>query len=409
MEALRKVPELLAPAGDMEKLIMAVRYGADAVYMAGSEFGMRAAAGNFEGDMLRKAIDFCHKNGVRAYVTLNTVAHNDEIPRIEVFAEYVQEAGADAVIVTDPGVMSIVKRYAPRCDIHISTQAGVTNYAAANMWHELGAKRVILARELTLDEIRGIREKTPDTLEVECFVHGAMCVSFSGRCLLSNYMAGRDANRGACAQPCRWKYYLREERREGDNFEIQEHPEGTYIMNSKDMRTIDFLGEIVGAGVDSLKIEGRAKSSYYAAAVTHAYRGALDDLIAGRPFDKRWMDETEKVSHREYCGGFYHGAEQQPMQHYGDSSYIRDWDVCAVVESCDSLGNAVVLQKNRFSPGETMELLVPQGGTQSFVVGQVRDPDGNRVDIANHPHMLYTIKLPVEVPKYSVLRKCVKA
>ena len=264
--------ELLAPAGNAEKLQMAVLYGADAVYLSGNEFGMRAAAGNFTGDELSGAIAFCHENGVKAYITVNTIPRNDEIARLGEFVRYIAECGADAAIVTDIGVMGMVKRFAPGLEVHISTQAGVANYEAARMWYELGAKRVILARELSLDEIADIRAKTPPELDIECFVHGAMCVSFSGRCLLSNYMAGRDANRGSCAQPCRWKYYLREEKREGEYYEIEEHKEGTYILNSKDLCAIRFLDKLAQAGVRSFKIEGRAKSEYYAAATTYAYR-----------------------------------------------------------------------------------------------------------------------------------------
>lgn len=398
--------ELLAPAGNFEKLTMAVLYGADAVYMAGSEFGMRVAAGNFKHDELKKAIDFCHENGVKAYVTLNTVARNDELKRIAQFAEHIEEAGADAAIVTDVGVMSIVKRHAPSLEIHISTQAGVANYEAAQMWYDLGAKRVILARELSLDDIAGIRAKTSPDLDIECFVHGSMCVSFSGRCLLSNYMTGRDANRGACAQPCRWKYYLREEKREGEYYEIEEHPEGTYIMNSKDLCAIRFLDKVAAAGVTSLKIEGRAKSEYYAAVTTRAYRGALDDLIDGKPFDEKWYEEVCKVSHREYSDGFFFGMPEKPMQHYSDSSYIRDWEVIGIVEQCDEEGNAVVRHKNRFYTGDDVELIIPRGETIAFTMGDLFDTvDETITDDAKHPHRLYRFKLPVAVPAYSILRK----
>lgn len=397
---------MLAPAGNFEKLIMAVLYGADAVYMAGTEFGMRAAAGNFTHDELKRAIDFCHDNGVKAYVTLNTIARNDELKQLAQFAEHVEAAGADAAIVTDVGVLSIIKRHAPSLEIHISTQAGVANYESALMWHDLGAKRVILARELSLEEIAGIRAKTSSDLDIECFVHGAMCVSFSGRCLLSNYMAGRDANRGECAQPCRWKYYLREEKREGEYYEIEEHPEGTYILNSKDLCAIRFLDKVVAAGVNSLKIEGRAKSEYYAAVTTRAYRGALDDLLSGKPFDEKWYEEACKVSHREYCDGFFFGMPGQPMQHYSDTLYIREWDVVAVVEQCDEDGIAIVRHKNRFHTGDEVELMVPRGETVAFTVGELFDTvDETATDDAKYPHRLYGCKLPLAVPPYSILRK----
>lgn len=398
--------ELLSPAGNFDKLNMAVLYGADAVYMAGNEFGMRVAAGNFEGDGLRDAIDFCHRNGVKAYVTINTIPRNNELDRIGNFARFVEDSGADAAIVADVGVMGIIKRYAPSLEIHMSTQAGVANYESARMWYDLGAKRVILARELTLDDIAEIRAKTSPDLDIECFVHGSMCVSFSGRCLLSNYLADRDANRGACAQPCRWKYYLREEKRDGEFFEVEEHPEGTYIMNSKDLCAIRFLDKIASAGVSSFKIEGRAKSEYYAAVTTRAYRGAIDDLKKGLPFNEKWYEEVCKVSHREYCDGFYFGTPVEPMQHYADSSYIRDWDVVGIVEQCDESGNAVVRHKNRFYTGDVVEMIIPRGDTVEFDVGELFDTVEEIVtDDAKHPHRLYRLKLPIAVPKYSILRK----
>lgn len=397
-------PELLAPAGDPEKLRMAVAYGADAVYLAGNAFGMRVAAGNFNDNQLKEAIDYCHGHGVKAYVTINTVAHNAELDGITQFAGLIADCGADAAIISDLGVFSKVKHAAPNLDLHVSTQAGITNYESANMWYNLGAKRVILARELTIDEIAGIRQGTPGDLEIECFVHGAMCISFSGRCLLSEYMTGRDANRGACAQPCRWKYYLREEKRPGQLFEIEEHDEGTYIMNSKDLNAIRILDDLKDAGIDSFKIEGRAKSAYYAAAVTHAYRGAIDDMGRGLPFDEFWYEETRKVSHREYSDGFFHGRSLS-MQHDSDSSYIRDWEVSAVVESCDRLGNALVRQKNRFKTGEELEIMIPKNRSIPFIVGELIDGNNTPTDDAMHPHMLYRCRLPQEVPENAILRR----
>ncbi|MDR1117424.1 MAG: U32 family peptidase [Oscillospiraceae bacterium] len=395
--------ELLSPAGDMEKLIMAVSYGADAVYMAGEEFGMRAAAGNFAGEEMEKAIAYCHSRGVKAYVTLNIVAANGEIERIGAYAEKLYRYGADAAIISDPGVFSVVRERAPGLELHMSTQAGVANYRAARFWYELGARRVVLARELSLDEIREIRANTPQDLTLECFVHGAMCVSFSGRCLISSYMAGRDANRGECTQPCRWKYYLREEKREGEYYELEESAEGTYFFNSKDLCTVDFLDKIIECGVGSLKIEGRAKSAYYAAAVTGAYRGALDDLLAGRGLDGRWREELMKVSHRRYCNGFFFGKGSESMQHYGDSSYIREWDICAFVTGRDG-DRSVLLQKNRFSSGEEAELLSPDGRLASFVIGEILH-DGEVTATALHPHSEYTVKLPFDPPEYSIIRK----
>ncbi len=400
----KKYPELLSPAGDPDKLIMAVTYGADAVYLAGNAFGMRVAAGNFSDDDLRSAIEYCHQNGVLAYVTINTVAHSQELDKITEFAEKVSYYGADAAIVSDLGVFSRIQKVAPSLELHVSTQAGVTNYDTANMWHQLGAKRVILARELSLKEIAELRAKTSKDLEIECFVHGAMCVSFSGRCLLSEYMTGRDANGGACAQPCRWKYYLREEKRPGELFEIEEYPEGTYIMNSKDLNAIRILKDLKDAGINSFKIEGRAKSEYYAAAVTHAYRGAIDDLEKGLPFNEKWYGETCKVSHREYSEGFFYGRNLH-MQHDSDSSYIRDWDVSAIVEECAEDGNAIIKQKNRFKTDDTLELMIPRQESIPFVVGEMIDANNLPTTDAMHPHMLYKIKLPKHVPQNSILRK----
>ncbi len=291
----RKNIELLAPAGDMERLHMAVAYGADAVYLAGSAFGMRSFAGNFTPEELKAAVALCHGHGVRVHVTCNTMPRNDEAARLPQWLEYLNEVGVDAVILADVGVLSLAKRYAPRVQCHISTQASIVNYQSARAWHDLGASRVILARELSLDEIREIRAKTPPELEMEAFAHGAMCVSYSGRCLLSNYMTGRDSNRGQCAQPCRYQYALMEEKRPGEYFPVFEENGETYILNSRDMCMIDHVGELMDAGLDSLKIEGRAKSAYYAAIVTGAYRHAIDAAAAGLPLDPVWRDEVEHI------------------------------------------------------------------------------------------------------------------
>ena len=333
----RKV-ELLCPAGDMEKLQMAVLYGADAVYLAGTSFGMRSFTGNFSPEELPKAIRFAHEHGVRVHVTVNTMPRNDEAAALPAWLEQLDAAGADALILADLGAFTMAGKYAPRCERHISTQQSIANYVCAQSWFDLGAKRVVLARELSLPEIITIRERVSPELELETFCHGAMCVSYSGRCLLSNYMTGRDSNRGQCAQPCRYQYALMEEKRPGEYFPVFEDEKGTYIMNSRDMCMIDHMKELVDAGVDCFKIEGRAKSAYYAAIVTGAYRHVLDDVLAGRKIDKIWHDEVEHVSHRHYSTGFFFG---QPGQYTENSRYIRDWQICAVVESCDEDGNAI--------------------------------------------------------------------
>ncbi len=400
----RRRAELLSPAGDPERLQMAVRFGADAVYLAGQAYGMRAKCGNFSDDELRQAVTFCHSRGVKVYVAANILARTEEIRQMPPFLELCQDAGVDAFILGDLGVFKTAEKYAPGVERHISTQMGVVSADTARAWYEMGASRVVLARELTLDEIRDIRANIPEELELEAFVHGAMCVSFSGRCLLSNYLADRDANHGACAQPCRWKYALMEERRPGEYFPIEEDDGGTYIMNSRDMNMIGHIPELLDAGIDSLKIEGRAKSSYYAAAVTNAYRHAVDAALAGLPPDPVWLEEVDKISHRHYCTGFYFGTPEHG-QFYEDARYIRDWDVAAYVVSCDAEGNAVLTQRGRFWKGDTLELLIPGQKPISFTVGDMENADGESIDYCPHPEMEIHLKLPLQAPEYAILRR----
>ena len=399
---MRKI-ELLSPAGDRERLEMAVAYGADAVYLAGDEYGMRSFAGNFAGDTLEDAVAYAKARGVAVHVTCNTMPRGDEIARLPVFLERLEAAGVTAAIVADVGVLSLVKRYAPSVQIHVSTQASVVNAVSARAWHDLGAQRVILARELSLDEIADIRAKTPADLELETFVHGAMCVSYSGRCLLSNYMTGRDANRGACAQPCRYRYALVEEKRPGEYFPIEEDGRGTYIMNARDMCMIDHLPDLIAAGVDSLKIEGRAKSAYYAAIVTGAYRQCLDAALAGRPLDPVWRDEVEKVSHRHYSTGFFYGP---PGQFTEDARYIRDWQILAVIESCDETGLAWASLRNKFCAGDAIELVGPGVRPVAFDAPVMADEAGDPLHEPRHPQMRFRIRLPQPVPPHSILRAC---
>ena len=400
----RKIPELLAPAGDMERLRMAVLYGADAVYLAGTTFGMRAFAGNFDPDELREAVRFAHSNNVRVHCTINTMPRNDEVLRLPEHLELLNDAGVDAVIVADLGAYTMAGKYASNCQRHISTQASISNYETANAWYDLGAQRVILARELSLEEIRTIREKTPADLEIEAFVHGAMCVSYSGRCLLSNYMTGRDSNRGACAQPCRYQYALMEEKRPGEYFPVEEDERGTYILNSRDMCMIDHLEDLVDVGLDSLKIEGRAKSAYYAAIVTGAYRHGLDAVAEGRPIDPVWRDEVNHVSHRPYATGFYYGA---PGQYYENSRYVREWQVIALVMDCDAEGNATLSLRNKFRTGDTVELVGPNLRPFSVTVGEMRDAEGNVIEEPRTPQMTFTMKLPCAVPPMTLVRHAV--
>ena len=389
----------------MERLRMAVLYGADAVYLAGTTFGMRAFAGNFTPEELREAVAFAHANGVRVHCTINTMPRNDEIVRLPEHLELLNDAGVDALIVADLGAFTLAGRYAPRCQRHISTQASICNYETARAWHDLGASRVILAREVGLEEIRTIREKTPEDLEIEAFVHGAMCVSYSGRCLLSNYMTGRDSSRGACAQPCRYQYALMEEKRPGEYFPVEEDAQGTYILNSRDMCMIDHLDDLCDVGLDSLKIEGRAKSAYYAAIVTGAYRHCLDAAAAGEPIDPVWRDEVEHVSHRPYSTGFYYGA---PGQYYENSRYVREWQVIALVTECDPEGNAVLSLRNKFRAGDTVELVGPDLRPFAMTVQAMTDEEGNALDEPRTPQMRFRMKLPQAVPPYTLVRHAVE-
>ena len=402
---MRKKPELLAPAGDMERLKLAVLYGADAVYLAGTDFGMRAFAGNFSPEELPQAVDFAHRHGVRVHCTINTMPRNDEIARLPEHLERLNDAGVDALIVADLGAFTLAGKYAPRCQRHVSTQASISNYETARAWYDLGASRVILAREVGLEEIRTIREKTPADLEIEAFVHGAMCVSYSGRCLLSNYMTGRDSSRGACAQPCRYQYALMEEKRPGEYFPVEEDAKGTYILNSRDMCMIDHLADLMDAGLDSLKIEGRAKSAYYAAIVTGAYRHCLDDAAAGRPVDSVWRDEVEHVSHRPYSTGFYYGP---PGQYYDNSRYIREWQVVALVTDCDEAGNATLSLRNKFRTGDTVELVGPDLRPFAMTVPEMTDGEGAPLNEPRTPQMIFHMKLPRPVPPFTLVRHAVE-
>ncbi len=402
---MRKKPELLAPAGDFERLQMAVRYGADAVYLAGTAFGMRSFAGNFTDEQLPKAVQFAHEHGVKVHVTVNTMPRNSEVDHLPAHLEKLDAAGVDALIVADLGAFTMAGKYAPHCERHISTQQSISNYASAAAWYDLGAKRVVLARELSLTEIQEIRCRVPKELEIETFVHGAMCVSYSGRCLLSNYMTGRDSNRGACAQPCRYQYALMEEKRPGEYFPVFEDEKGTYIMNSRDMCMIDHLDDLMDAGVDCLKIEGRAKSAYYAAIVTGAYRHVLDDVAVGRPIDPVWRDEVEHVSHRHYATGFFYGA---PGQYYENSRYIRDWQICAVVTECDENGLATLSLRNKFSVGDTVEIVGPDTKPFSMTVPMMKDVEGEALDCPKTPQMVFQMQLPHAVPPYSFVRHAVE-
>ncbi len=393
--------ELLSPAGDMERLEMAIAYGADAVYLAGEHFGMRSFAGNFDKENLIKASKLCKQTGVALHVTCNTMPRNEEVEQLPQYLEFLNELDIKALIMGDIGVLNMAKKYAPKLEIHVSTQASIVNYESAMAYYNLGAKRVILARELSLKEIELICQRKPKDLEIEVFGHGAMCVSYSGRCLLSNYMTGRDANRGACAQPCRYQYDIVEEKRPGEYFSVIEDDRGTHIMNSKDLCMIDHVSDLLEVGVDSLKIEGRAKSAYYTAVVTGAYRHAIDCAMRSEPLEHVWRDEVYKVSHRHYSTGFFYG---QPGQHTDHSRYVREWQVVAIVESCTQDGMAVLSLRNKFQQGDKVEVIGPNVAALEFEAPMMYTEKGTTIDVVKTPQMKFQMQLPKAVPRLSMLR-----
>ncbi len=399
--------ELLAPAGDLEKLKVAVLYGADAVYLGGRHFGLRAGAGNFSEEELLEGVRFAHAKGVRVYVTVNIFAHNRDLEGLPAYLETIREACADAVIVSDPGLIDLIRRLHPDLSIHLSTQANTTNWAAARFWEKLGVDRIVLARELSLAEIRQIREKVQ--LELELFVHGAMCISYSGRCLLSNYLTGRDANRGDCAQPCRWRYALVEEKRPGEYLAIEEDERGSYVLGSRDLCLIENLPELVKAGINSFKIEGRMKSVNYVAGVVKVYREALDAYLADPQnylCTPSWREEISKVSHRSYTTGFLFGNPGGSGQHYEGEIYKRSRAFAGLVRDYDcASGMALVEQRNRFAVGDEVEILVPRGSNFNQKITKIIDEEGNSVEAAPHPQQKVLVPFDRAVPEYAILRK----
>lgn len=404
-----KAPELLAPAGNLEKLKIALTYGADAVYIGGEEFSLRAAADNFTTDEIKEGVDFAHNLGKKVYLTANVIPHNRDIDEYAKYLSEVKDIGLDGVILSDLGMFEITREVAPKLDIHISTQANNVNYKSADTWHKMGATRVILAREMSFDEIREIRERTDPSLELEAFVHGAMCISYSGRCLLSNYMTGRDGNGGACAHPCRWKYYLMEEQRPGEYMPVFENERGTFIYNSKDLCMIEHIDKLIESGLSSLKIEGRVKSEFYVATVIAAYRRAIDSYMEnpdGWKFDPKWLEELKKVSHRDYTTGFYFGKPGGTEQHYASSSYIREYDMVGMVDSYDEeTSTAAVIQKNRFFKGDEVEFLCPDGSFFTQKIEYMTNADGEELEVANRPQSIAYIRTDRKVIKDSFMRK----
>lgn len=399
-------PELLSPAGDMERLKYAFKYGADAVYLGAEDFGMRAAPKNFSLEQLKEAVDFANSLCKKIYLTLNTVPTNDDVKEMPEFIKKAAETGVHAVIVADLGVLAMVKEYAPNMEIHFSTQVGIMNYASANAAYVLGAKRVVLARETTIEDIITIRQNTPKDLDIEAFVHGAMCMSFSGRCLLSQYLNGRDANRGECSQPCRWQYQLSEKSRPNQYFDINETVEGTYILNANDLCMAPYIDMLCKAGVTSLKIEGRAKSFYYVASVTSAYRKALDEYYKNEKdfICPIWvLEELTKTSHRRYSTGFYFGKDNA-TQTTDSSNYIREWDLLAVAESYKN-GRVYCSQRGKFNLGDELEMLQPNGETIKFVPTDILDEKGNSIDSTPHAMMQFSMACPMAVSEMSIFRK----
>lgn len=397
------LPELLSPAGSWEKMEYAVRYGADAVYLGTDALTMRGATENFTEETLPQAVRYCHQRGVKVYLTANTLPRNHEADRLEEVLDFAAAAGVDALIAADLCVLMQARRQVPQLPIHISTQAGVVNYRTATELWCLGARRVILARELTLGEIAELRKKTPPELEIEVFVHGAMCISFSGRCVLSNYLAGRDSNRGECAQPCRWSWRLVEEKRPDEYYPIFENEKGSYILNAKDLCMLEHLEELRDAGVDSLKIEGRSKSAYYAAAITNAYRAGLSALEHGEPLPAWALEETRRVSHRQYCTGFFYGRPDNG-QNFGRGGYVREWEVSAIAEGYQD-GWLRCTERNRFSPGDRLEIIEPGCPPAPFPVSEMRDGEGSPIAQANHPMMVVLLPSPRPYAPGSILRR----
>ena len=389
----KKMPELLSPAGNLEKLKYAVNYGADAVYCALDRFGMRAAAGNLSPEELAIGLDYAHKRGSKVYVTLNTMPRDIELPDLREYAKILSEITPDAFIISDPGVMDIIKNEIPDAVLHLSTQASTVNSASINFWRRFGVKRVVLARELSLDEIKLIRQNIDADTELECFVHGAMCVSYSGRCLLSNYLTGRNANGGACAQPCRWKYHLREEKR-SENLIAEEDEKGTYVFSSRDMRMIEHIGDLVGAGIDSFKIEGRMKSAYYTAAITNAYRIAIDDYFAGKEYDPLCTRETENVSHREYGTGYFYSSPDTDANVVDANEYIADRPFLATVTEYDAQkGLAKCYQRNKMISGQNANILSPKSFGRDFVIGNMYDIEMNPIQSTPHAGMEFYLEI----------------
>lgn len=401
-------PELLIPAGSLEVLKTAVLYGADAVYIGGEMFGLRAKAKNFSKEDMKKGLEFAHEHGVKVYVTANIVAHNEDLEEVRQYMKELKEIKPDALIISDPAIFTIAREEVPEIDIHISTQANNTNYGTYLFWHRLGATRVVSARELSLKEIKEIRKHIPDELEIESFIHGAMCISYSGRCLLSNYFTGRDANRGACTHPCRWKYAVMEESRPGEYLPVEENERGTYIFNSKDLCMIEYIPEIIDAGIDSLKIEGRMKTALYVATVARTYRKAIDDFFVSeecyRSNMEYYKEEISKCTYRQFTTGFYFQKPNENTQIYDSNTYVKEYTYIGMVEDYKD-GKLKLTQRNKFSVGEVIEVMNPDGSNEFLTVHSIEDEEGKTMESAPHPKQVIWVDVKKELPKGYILRR----
>ena len=402
-------PELLIPAGSLEVLKTAVLYGADAVYLGGEAFGLRAKAKNFSMEEIREGIAFAHERGVRVYITANILAHNEDLEGVEAYFHELKAFPPDALIISDPGVFALARRILPEMDIHISTQANNTNYGTYQFWWNLGAKRVVSARELTLEEIREIRRHIPEEMEIESFIHGAMCISYSGRCLLSNYFVGRDANQGSCTHPCRWKYAVMEESRPGEYMPVEENERGTFIFSSRDLCMIEHIPELMESGIDSFKIEGRMKTALYVAAVARTYRKAIDDYLESEALYQKnlpwYKEEIGKCTCREFSTGFYFGKPSENGQIYQSSTYIKNYTYLGTVEAVDEQGRCRIEQKNKFTVGETIEVMKPDGRNLEVKVKGIWDEEGKSQESAPHARQILWVELEAEPEPYDLLRR----
>ena len=405
----QKRPELLIPASSLEVLKTAVMFGADAVYIGGEAFGLRAKAKNFSMEDMKKGVEFAHAHGVKVHVTVNILAHNDDLPGVEEYLKELKEVGPDALIIADPGVFELAKEICPEIQRHVSTQANNTNYATYQFWWKQGASRVVSARELSLREIKEIRERIPAEMEIESFIHGAMCISYSGRCLLSNFFTGRDANQGACTHPCRWKYSIVEETRPGEYMPVYENERGTYIFNSKDLCMIEHIPEMIDAGIDSFKIEGRMKTALYVATVARTYRKAIDDYLEDpqkyRDNMPWYLDQISNCTYRQFTTGFYFGKPTEESQIYDSNTYVKEYTYLGYAEEIDEKGFAHITQRNKFCVGETIEIMKPDGRNLSVTVKAIYNENGESVESAPHPQQKLAVDLGTEIEKYDLLRR----